>query len=101
MALDRSTIHPGGFQVRHRILGFSRGVRSDWRFWHPSSHMPEYGLCRFATEAKAQGYVDYLSSPTCPERLDRADLTVEAFDHAEHERLTTEYPQTSAWETPL
>ncbi len=63
--------------------------------------MPEYGLCRFATEGQAQGYVDYLSSPTCPEPLDRADLAIEAFDHAEHERLTTEYPQTSAWETPL
>jgi len=26
---------------------------------------------------------------------------VEDFNHAEHERLITEYPQASAWETPL
>ncbi len=70
-------------------------------FWHPSSHMPEYGLCRFATEAKAQAYVDFLASPSCPEPLNRADLVVEGFNHAEHERLITEYPQASAWETPL
>ena len=63
--------------------------------------MPEYGLCRFTTEAKAQNYIDFLSSPACPERLHLADLTIEDFDHAEHERLTTDYPQTSAWETPL
>lgn len=101
MALDRTTSHPGGFQVRHRHLGIFQGSSIGLAFWHPSSHMPEYGLCRFATEAKAQDYVEYLSSPTCPEPLDRADLTVEAFDHAEHERLTAEYPQASAWETPL
>ena len=94
MALDRSTDSPGGFQVRHRILGVFQGSSIGLAFWHPSSHMPEYGLCRFATEAKAQSYVDYLSSPTCPERFITTDLTVEAFDHAEHERLTTEYPQT-------
>ena len=101
MALDRSTNSPGGFQVRHSILGIFQGSSIGLAFWHPSSHMPEYGLCRFATEAKAQSYVDYLSSPTCPERFNTADLTVEAFDHVEHERLTTEYPQASAWETPL
>jgi hypothetical protein len=101
MSLDRSTQLPGGFQVRHRALGIFQGSSIGLAFWHPSSHMPEYGLCRFSTQAKAQDYVDYLSSSACPEPLDRADLTVEAFDHAEHERLTTEYPQTSAWETPL
>jgi hypothetical protein len=63
--------------------------------------MPEYGLCRFATEAKAQAYVDFLASPSCPEPLNRADLVVEDFNHAEHERSITEYPQASAWETPL
>ena len=75
MALDRSTNNPGGFQVRHRVLGIFQGSSIGLAFWHPSSHMPEYGLCRFATEAKAQDYVDFLSSPTCPEPLDRADLT--------------------------
>ena len=101
MALDRSAITAGGYQVRHRALGIFQGSSIGLAFWHPSSHMPEYGLCRFATHAKAQQYVDYLSSPACPEPLDPADLTVETFDHAEHERLTTEYPQASAWETPL
>lgn len=101
MALDRSTDSPGGFQVRHRSLGIFQGSSIGLAFWHPSSHMPEYGLCRFATQAKAQDYVDFLSSPECPEPLSRADLSVEDFDHVEHERLTTEYPQASAWETPL
>lgn len=101
MALDRSTATTGGFQVRHRTLGVFQGSSIGLAFWHPSSHMPEYGLCRFATEAKAQAYVDFLSSPTCPEPLDHADLTVEAFDHAEHERLTTDFSEASAWETPL
>ena len=63
MALDRSTDTPGGFQVRHRALGVFQGSSIGLAFWHPSSHMPEYGLCRFATEAKAQDYVDFLSSP--------------------------------------
>jgi len=101
MALDRTSETPGGYQVRHRSLGIFQGSSIGLAFWHPSSHMPEYGLCRFATEAKAQSYVEYLSSPACPDRLNRDDLTVEDFDHAEHERLTTEYPQASAWETPL
>ena len=101
MALDRSTHLPGGFQVRHRTLGVFQGSSIGLAFWHPSSHMPEYGLCRFATQAKGQEYVEYLSSPACPEPLDRTDLTVETFDHQEHERLINEHPQTSAWETPL
>ncbi len=101
MALDRITDTPGGFQVRHRTLGVFQGSSIGLAFWHPSSHMPEYGLCRFSTEAKAQAYVDFLSSPSCPEPLNRTDLIVESFDHAEHERLTTDYPQASAWETPL
>ncbi|CBK43993.1 MAG: hypothetical protein KAX87_04970 [Nitrospira sp.] len=101
MALDHSTDTPGGFQVRHRALGVFQGSSIGLAFWHPSSHMPEYGLCRFATEAKAQDYVDFLSSPACPEPLNRADLIVEPFDHTEHDRLTTEHPQASAWETPL
>ncbi|MBS0169661.1 MAG: hypothetical protein JSR62_04850 [Nitrospira sp.] len=101
MALDRSTEKPGGFQVRHRTLGVFQGSSIGLAFWHPSSHMPEYGLCRFTTEAKAQAYVDFLSSPSCPEPLSRNDLLVESFDHAEHDRLITEYPQASAWETPL
>lgn len=63
--------------------------------------MPEHGLCRFATKAKAEAYVDFLSSTACPEPLNRADLLIESFDHTEHERLMTEYPQASAWETPL
>ena len=101
MALDPLTDTPGGFQVRHRTLGGFQGSSIGLAFWYPSSHMPEYGLCRFATEAKAQAYVDFLASPACPEPLNRADLVVEGFNHAEHERLITEYPQASAWETPL
>jgi hypothetical protein len=101
MAPDRSETTPGGFQVRHRTLGIFQGSSIGLAFWHPSSHMPEYGLCRFVTREKAQDYVEYLSSPTCPEPLDHADLTVEPFDHTEHERLITDYPQASAWETPL
>jgi len=63
--------------------------------------MPEYGLCRFATKEKADSSVAYLSSPACPEPLDRKDLTVEPYDLARHERLTNDYPFPSAWENPV
>ncbi len=101
MANVRAADSQEGYQIRHRRLGIFQGTSIGLAFWYPSSHMPEHGLCRFATRDKAQAYVDFLSSPACPEPLERDALTIEAFDHAEHERLTTEYPQASAWETPI
>ena len=101
MTLDRSTNTPGGFQVRHRSLGVFQGSSIGLAFWHPSSHMPEYGHDRLATGDNDQEYVDFLSSPACTEPLTTEDLFVEPFDHSEHDRLLVEYPQASAWETPL
>ena len=101
MSLESSSHRPGGYQVRHRTLGIYQGAAIDLAFWHPSSGMPEYGLCRFSTAAKAQALVDFLCSPTCNEPMGRCDFIVEPYDLAEHERLVTEYPLPSAWETPL
>lgn len=101
MSLERSSQLPGGFQVRHHTLGIYQGSAIDLAFWHPSSSMPEYGLCRFSTEESAQALIDFLSSPQCIEPLHRNDLTIEAYDLAEHDRLITDYPLSSAWETPL
>ena len=100
VSLERSSRQPGGFQVRHRALGVYQGSAIALAFWHPSSAMPEYGLCRFATHEKAQALVDFLTSSTCAEPLDSVDLTIEPYDLAEHERLTTDYPLPSAWEQP-
>ena len=100
MSLERSSRQPGGFQVRHQSLGIYQGSAIELAFWHPSSAMPEYGLCRFATKDKAQALIDFLTSPVCTEPLDHRDLTIEPFDLSEHERLTTEYPLPSAWEQP-
>jgi hypothetical protein len=97
----KPSIHePGGFQVRHRTLGIYQGSAIDLAFWHPSSCMPEQGLCRFSTRAKAQALIDVLSSSACTEPMDRNDLTIEPYDLAEHDRLISEYPPSSAWETP-
>jgi hypothetical protein len=101
VSLARSSRQPGGFQVRHRSLGIYQGSAISLAFWHPSSAMPEYGLCRFATKEKAQAFIDFLTSAACAEPLDRADLTIEPYDLAEHDRLTTEYPLPSAWEQPI
>ncbi|OQW55559.1 MAG: hypothetical protein BVN28_14755 [Nitrospira sp. ST-bin4] len=101
MSLERSSQLPGGFQVRHHTLGIYQGSAINLAFWHPSSNMPEYGLCRFSSEASAQALIDFLSSPQCIEPLHRNDLTIEAYDLAEHDRLITDYPLSSAWETPL
>lgn len=101
MTLESSSHLPGGFQVRHRSLGIYQGSAIELAFWHPSSGMPEYGLCRFSTKEKAQALVDFLCSPMCAEPMDRNDLTIEACDLAEHDRLVTEHPLPSAWETPL
>ena len=101
MSLERSSLQPGGFQVRHRSLGIYQGSAIELAFWHPSSAMPEYGLCRFSTKDKAQALIDFLTSPTCAEPLDPHDLTIEPYDLTEHERLTTEYPLSSAWEQPI
>ena len=101
MSLERSSHLPGGFQVRHRKLGIYQGSAIELAFWHPSSGMPEHGLCRFSTNDKAQALIDFLCSPMCAEPMDRNHLTIEAYDLAEHDRLVMEHPLPSAWETPL
>ncbi len=101
MSLEPSSRLSGGFQLRHRTLGIYQGSAIELAFWHPSSGMPEYGLCRFSTKEKAESMADFLASTLCAEPLDRSDLTIEPYDLAEHERLTTEYPLPSAWEQPL
>jgi hypothetical protein len=101
MSLERASHLPGGYQVHHRVLGIYQGNAIDLAFWHPSSGMPEYGLCRFATEAKAQALIDFLCSSMCAEPMDRADLTIEPYDLQAHEDLLENHPLPSAWETPL
>jgi hypothetical protein len=100
MSLERSSHQAGGFQVRHRELGVYQGSAIALAFWHPSSAMPEYGLCRFSTKDKAEALVDFLTSSACAEPLNGNDLMIEPYDLAEHERLTGEYPLPSAWEQP-
>jgi hypothetical protein len=101
MSLEASSHRPGGYQVRHRMLGIYQGSAIDLAFWHPSSGMPEYGLCRFSTRDKAQALIDFLCSSMCAEPMNRDEFSIEAYDLAEHERLVTEYPLPSVWETPL
>jgi hypothetical protein len=101
MSHERSSHLPGGFQVRHRTLGIYQGSAIELAFWHPSSGMPEYGLCRFATEQKAQALIDFLTSSMCPEPMDPRELTIEPYDLAQHERLLMDHPLPSAWETPF
>lgn len=101
MSLERSSHLPGGFQIRHRTLGIYQGSAIELAFWHPSSNMPEYGLCRFSAEGKAQAFIEFLCSPACAESMDRNDLTIEPYDLAEHERLISDHPLSSAWETPI
>jgi hypothetical protein len=101
MSLEPSSHLPGGFQIKHRILGIYQGSAIELAFWYPSSGMPEYGLCRFATKEKAESYRAYLCSPSCPEPLDENDLTIEAYDLAVHEELINNHPLPSAWETPI
>jgi hypothetical protein len=98
--MDRSTAATEGYQIHHRQLGVFQGTSVGLAFWHPSSSMPEQGLCRFPTREKAESYVAYLTSSACPEPLLSADLSIEVFDQAEHERLISEYPHASAWESP-
>ena len=90
----------GGFQVRHRTLGIYQGSAIDLAFWHPSSNMPEHGLCRFAARESAQALIDVLCSSECLDPMAEQDFTIEPFDITEHDRLTTDYPLPSAWETP-
>ncbi len=87
-----------GFQLRHRTLGIYQGSAVELAFWHPSSGMPEYGICCFQSQDKAQAYVDFLSSPQCLEPLNHEDFTIEPFDQELHERLKSDNPMTSAWE---
>jgi hypothetical protein len=101
MSLEASSHKAGGFQLKHRSLGIYQGSAIELAFWHPSSGMPEYGLCRFTTKEKAQALVDFLTSTACAEPLNPQDLTIEPYDLAEHERLTTEFPLSSAWEQPM
>ena len=100
MSLEPSSSQPGGFQIRHRTLGVFQGTAVELAFWHPTSDMPEYGLCRFATREKAQAYIDYFTSPQCAEPLEPADMTIEPFDRALHERLISDNPMPSAWDAP-
>ena len=92
---------PGGYQIAHRRLGIFQGTAAGLACWHPSSGVPEYGLCRFATTDKAQAYVEFLCSPACAEPLDRNDLSIEPFDRDLHDRLISEHPLPSAWELPM
>ncbi|MGH7228754.1 MAG: hypothetical protein ACREIH_06000 [Nitrospiraceae bacterium] len=98
MSLEPSSQRPGGMQIRHRLLGIYQGSAIDLAFWHPSSGMPEYGLCRFDTEAKAQAYIDFLCSASCTESLNSKDLTIEPFDRAQHDSLISDNPIPSARE---
>ncbi len=98
MSLEASSHLPGGFQVRHRTLGIFQGTAVEMAFWHPSSGMPEYGLCRFATEDKAWAYVDFFCSARCAEPLRREDLTIEPFDGALHAQLISDNPMPSTWD---
>ena len=99
MRQDRAIRPPGGFQLRHRTLGVFQGTALDMAFWHPSSQMPEYGLCRFSTEEDAQRYRDYLVSAHCADPMAPEDLSVEPFDHSLHETLIYENPLESEWES--
>jgi hypothetical protein len=99
MSLERSSHLPGGFQIKHCTLGIYQGSAIELAFWHPASGMPEYGLCRFSTGERAQAFVEFLCSPACAESMDPTDLTIEPYDLAEHERLISENPMSSAWET--
>jgi hypothetical protein len=101
VSLEPSSHLPGGFQIRHCTLGIYQGSAIELAFWHPSSGMPEYGLCRFPTEEKAQALIEFLCSPVCAESMDQSDLTIEPYDLAEHERLISEHPSSFAWETPF
>jgi len=101
MSLEPSSQLSGGFQITHRTLGIYQGSALELAFWHPSSGMPEYGLCRFATKDKAESYRTYLCSPVCPEPLNEQDLTIEPYDLAAHEELINNHPLPSAWETPM
>lgn len=90
-----------GFQVRHCTLGIYQGRALDLAFWHPSSGMPEHGICRFSTRDKAQALIDALCSPNCLEPMGREELLIEPYDVEEQERLITDFPLPSAWETPI
>ena len=100
MSLERLSRLPGGYQLTHRRLGVFQGTAAGLACWYPSSGMPEYGLCRFETKAKAQTYIDCLSSADCDDVLDADDLSIEDFDRELHDRLISEYPLPSAWELP-
>ncbi len=100
MSLERSSQLPGGFQITHRRLGIFQGTAAGLACWHPSTGVPEYGLCRFSTEEKAQAYIDFLCSPARAEALDPNDLLIEPFDRMLHERLLSDHPVPAAWELP-
>ncbi len=69
-----------GFHVRHRTLGIFQGRAFALTFWHPSSAMPEHGLCRFSTREKAQALIDVLCSSDCLEPMSREGLLIEPYD---------------------
>jgi hypothetical protein len=98
MSLERWSQLPGGYQITHRRLGIFQGTATGLACWHPSSGVPEYGLCRFDTEGKAQAYIDFFCSASCDEALDPSDFSIEHFDRALHDRLIADHPLPSAWE---
>jgi hypothetical protein len=100
MSLERSSRLPGGYQVIHRHLGVFQGTAAGLACWHPSSGVPEYGLCRFDTKAKAQDYIDFLCSSACAEPLGANDLSIEDFDQTLHDDLISNHPLPSTWELP-
>jgi hypothetical protein len=98
MSLERSSQLPGGYQVTHRRLGIFQGTTAGLACWYPSSGVPEYGLCRFDTEPKAQAYIDFFCSTACDDALNPNDFSIEHFDRALHDRLINDHPLPSAWE---
>ena len=98
MSLERWSQLPGGYQITHRRLGVFQGTAAGMACWHPSSGVPEYGLCRFDTETKAQAYIDFFCSAACEEPLDPKDFSIEQFDRDLHDRLINDHPLPSAWE---
>lgn len=49
-------------------------------FWHPTSEMPEQGLCHFPMLKDAEEYRDFLCSKECASPLDYNDLSIEFLD---------------------
>ena len=79
MSLERSSQLPGGYQIIHGHLGIFQGTAAGLACWHPSFSVPEYGLCRFETQAKAQAYMSFSVPSFAKRQLDANDLSIEDF----------------------